>query len=172
MLKIAWIGEFNPFAFLSCPLCGRQEFVSLSLAGVWCDYCNTKFSVRHTAGDPGCVVDASTEYAYGPVYECPACGYSKASLEESCECPSHKVPMIIKKGYMSALQLKPAPSYYFILKTGDYASGWLHSLPGDVSFEHWKEHPSCSDKDLDNKWAAFQRTMKSRKTENVSECEE
>lgn len=54
-----------PFALIKCPLCSGTEFTSLDLASAWCDRCNTQFTVRPTAGDPGFVVDARwSHYSY------------------------------------------------------------------------------------------------------------
>lgn len=42
-----------------CPVCGKSKFTILEPAGsIWCEECNANFTVRHTAGDPGVVVDA------------------------------------------------------------------------------------------------------------------
>jgi DNA-directed RNA polymerase subunit RPC12/RpoP len=122
-IKIEWIGNFNPFDFIACPTCGGKEFTSLSLGSAWCDNCNTQFSVRHTAGDPGCVVDADTEDAYGPVFRCPTCSYQAATLAPGIHCPSCKKPMERKEGYSGALMENPPRKWCMILKTGDYCSG-------------------------------------------------
>ena len=54
-----------PFALIKCPLCSGAEFTSLDLASAWCNRCNTQFTVRPTAGDPGFVVDARwSHYSY------------------------------------------------------------------------------------------------------------
>ena len=57
--SVEFIGGFNPFEWpdMKCPVCGGEDFTSLSHSSVWCDKCNVKFVVRHTGGDPGCVVD-------------------------------------------------------------------------------------------------------------------
>jgi hypothetical protein len=48
-----------PFRLIQCPLCDSTTFVSVGFAGVWCDRCQAEFHVRHTAGDPGFVVDCT-----------------------------------------------------------------------------------------------------------------
>lgn len=154
-LKTEWIGNFNPFNWLTCPTCGKSDFTSLSGASVWCDACNTKFTVRHTAGDPGCVVDATTEAAYGPTFVCETCTFVTASLEQTVECPTCKAPMARRKGYSRALMENPPRQWYMVLKIGDYCSGWL--LAGDkVDIETMHSHPSCKDKCLQETWNTFQ----------------
>jgi hypothetical protein len=56
-LSLDTISHNPPFRLIKCPLCGGTEFTSLAFAEVWCDACNVQFNVRHTAGDPGFVVD-------------------------------------------------------------------------------------------------------------------
>jgi hypothetical protein len=56
-LSLDTIDRNPPFRLIKCPLCGGAEFTSLAFAEVWCDNCNVQFQVRHTAGDPGFVVD-------------------------------------------------------------------------------------------------------------------
>ena len=58
-LEITYVGGFNPFEWdeLFCPLCGNNHYVSISHAAVHCKDCCAQFSVRRTAGEPGCVVD-------------------------------------------------------------------------------------------------------------------
>jgi hypothetical protein len=56
-LSLDTISHNPPFRLIKCPLCGGSEFTSLAFAEVWCDACNVQFNVRHTAGDPGFVVD-------------------------------------------------------------------------------------------------------------------
>jgi len=49
-----------------CPVCGQSRFVKLEPGGgVWCKECNANFVIRHTAGDPGVVVDCFTEHVRG-----------------------------------------------------------------------------------------------------------
>jgi hypothetical protein len=54
-----------PFRLIQCPLCAGTAFTTVAFAKVWCDGCQAQFSVRHTAGDPGFVVDCSWPY-YDP----------------------------------------------------------------------------------------------------------
>lgn len=64
-LKQVPISGIKPFEFISCPVCGANEFTELVPAGgVTCDRCGAKFSVRHTGGDAGCVVDCDLEDIY------------------------------------------------------------------------------------------------------------
>jgi hypothetical protein len=51
-----------PFRLIQCPLCGGSDFTTVGFAEVWCDGCHAQFSVRHTAGDPGFVVDCTWRY--------------------------------------------------------------------------------------------------------------
>ncbi len=58
-LKTEPYSSIQPFWHIDCPVCGGDDFTELGAGGgVWCDECNTQFSVRGTSGDPGCVVDA------------------------------------------------------------------------------------------------------------------
>jgi len=52
-----------PFRLLQCPLCGGTHFTSVAFTTVWCDDCSVQLTVRHTAGDPGWVCDA-TNWSY------------------------------------------------------------------------------------------------------------
>lgn len=54
-----------PFRLIKCPLCWGTEFASVDFAQVWCNTCNANFTVRHTAGDPGFVVDCTWEHYSG-----------------------------------------------------------------------------------------------------------
>jgi hypothetical protein len=54
-----------PFRLIQCPLCAGTAFTTVAFAEVWCDGCQAQFSVRHTAGDPGFVVDCTWPY-YDP----------------------------------------------------------------------------------------------------------
>ncbi len=56
-LLLETISCLDPFTLIACPLCRGTEFTTMDLASVWCDRCNTQFSTRMTAGDPGVVVD-------------------------------------------------------------------------------------------------------------------
>ena len=74
-LSLETISRLDPFTLIACPLCRGTEFTTVDLAGVWCDTCNTQFTTRRTAGDPGVVVDADPAY-YWPVqarYIIPRC---------------------------------------------------------------------------------------------------
>ena len=56
-LSLEHIDTLAPFSLIRCPICGSYgQFASLDFAGVWCNCCNANFYVRHTAGDPGFVV--------------------------------------------------------------------------------------------------------------------
>jgi hypothetical protein len=58
-LKSDPYSTIQPFWHINCPVCGGDDFTELGTGGgVWCDECNTQFSVRGTSGDAGCVVDA------------------------------------------------------------------------------------------------------------------
>jgi hypothetical protein len=48
-----------PFRLIQCPLCGGTDFTTVAFAEVWCDGCQAQFTVRHTAGDAGFVLDAT-----------------------------------------------------------------------------------------------------------------
>ncbi|MCL4294217.1 MAG: hypothetical protein KJ077_00735 [Anaerolineae bacterium] len=63
-VQIEHIDHLPPFGLIKCPLCGGTEFVSVDFAAVYCSSCNTSFSVRHTAGDPGFVVDGSPRHTW------------------------------------------------------------------------------------------------------------
>jgi hypothetical protein len=64
-LALETISRLDPFALITCPLCRGVEFTTLDFASVWCDWCNTQFTTRMTAGDPGVVVDANpANYRY------------------------------------------------------------------------------------------------------------
>lgn len=63
-VQIEHIDHLPPFGLIKCPLCGGTEFVSVDFAAVYCRTCNTSFSVRHTAGDPGFVVDGSPRHMW------------------------------------------------------------------------------------------------------------
>ncbi len=64
-LRVRAISALDPFNIIACPMCGGNEFITLDFASVWCDRCDTRFTARETAGDPGVVVDADlTHYSY------------------------------------------------------------------------------------------------------------
>jgi hypothetical protein len=58
-LHVDHIDRLPPFRLIQCPLCGGTSFTTVDFAEVWCDECNARFTVRHTTGDPGFVVDLS-----------------------------------------------------------------------------------------------------------------
>lgn len=68
-LEVQTTSDLDPFRIISCPLCGSGEFTTIDFASVWCSHCNTRFTTRHTAGDPGVVVDADPCY-YNPYSAC------------------------------------------------------------------------------------------------------
>ncbi len=88
-----------------CPVCEGTEFVSLHGASAWCDECNAQFQVRHTAGDPGYVVDCFTKH-------CTA--YYKDEKRDYRKIAKEKIP----EGY----------AYLIDKEHGDY-SGWIISCP-------------------------------------------
>jgi len=55
------VSRHRPFRIIKCALCGGTDFSTLEYAGVYCDRCNTRYDVQHTAGDPGFVVRAHPE---------------------------------------------------------------------------------------------------------------
>jgi hypothetical protein len=65
-LRLESLSYLDPFTLIVCPLCRGTDFITVDLATVWCDTCNTCFTTRMTAGDPGVVVDADPAY-YRPV---------------------------------------------------------------------------------------------------------
>jgi hypothetical protein len=64
-VEVEHIDRQAPFKLIKCPLCWRTDFTSVDFARVWCDTCNATFTVRHTAGDPGFVVDCTWEHYSG-----------------------------------------------------------------------------------------------------------
>ncbi|MEZ4641623.1 MAG: hypothetical protein R3E31_02600 [Chloroflexota bacterium] len=58
-LQVEHVDRNAPFRLIQCPLCDGTTFVSVGFSGVWCDRCQAEFRVRHTAGDPGFVVDCT-----------------------------------------------------------------------------------------------------------------
>lgn len=56
-VQVEHIDHHPPFKLIKCPLCWKTDFTSVDFAQVWCDTCNATFTVRHTAGDPGWVIE-------------------------------------------------------------------------------------------------------------------
>jgi hypothetical protein len=156
-LTIEWIGNFNPFNFITCPLCGGNDFVSLSASSVWCSVCNTSFAVRETAGDPGCVVDAfMTEDTMGPKYNCKKCGKFTASFTDRPVCPLCGSNMGKDNDYWCCFPEDQRKKWYMVLKIGDYCSGWIQS--GGKTIEESYSHSSCEDHTLQSRWDDFQKS--------------
>lgn len=139
MLKIETINRrFCPFEWdgFLCPLCGKNEFTSLDHAGVYCDCCNARFEVRHTAGDPGCVVDCFCTkdhggHVYGPAYRCPTCdhgcGNDHARFDwQDKTCPHNlNHTMERRSGIWVPWNVpKSMERFCLVMKLGDYISGW------------------------------------------------
>ncbi len=61
-LCVEQVDATPPFRLIQCPLCSGTAFTTVAFAEVWCDSCHAQFSVRHTAGDPGFVVDCTWRY--------------------------------------------------------------------------------------------------------------
>jgi len=138
MLKVTYIGGFNPFDWesLICPVCGGNEYESISHTDVFCKQCNAQFVVRHTCGDPGCVVDCflspmpSGGDIYAPLWKCDDCGAEVTLFEwQEQVCPSnenhkklHRVEHVLK---VWKIPKDFPPYFYLILKRGDYCSGWI-----------------------------------------------
>jgi hypothetical protein len=61
-LRLESLSCLDPFTLIVCPLCRGTDLITVDLATVWCDTCNTRFTTRMTAGDPGVVVDADPAY--------------------------------------------------------------------------------------------------------------
>jgi hypothetical protein len=172
MLRIQFIGGFNPFAWpdFCCPLCEHREFTSLGHAGVYCDECNARFNVRDTAGDPGCVVDCFCTreqggFVYAPAYICEKCEDYPVRhglfdwQEKTCRRNLNHGDMTRDKGVSVPWKVLPQHErFYLILKTGDYCSGWLDGSshtpkrltrrgPTQEQWEAFQEHPdfrNCS----------------------------
>lgn len=170
MLKIEFIGGFNPFLWdkLTCPVCNGRNFTSVSMSGVYCDDCNCKFRVRDTAGDPGCVVDcfvgveSERVSVYAPLWECPHCKDSDRHARfdwQDLICPFNlnHGPMQRCKGTSGPWNRPDKfPDYfYLILKTGDYCSGWLLS-GGDLPRAKDRKGPTQKE------WEAFQASEEFR----------
>jgi hypothetical protein len=64
-VQVEHVNHHPPFKLIKCPLCWGIDFTSVDFAQVWCNTCNANFTVRHTAGDPGFVVDCSWEHYSG-----------------------------------------------------------------------------------------------------------
>lgn len=131
MLRCESVAGFNPFDWddLRCPFCGGNEFTSLDHAAVYCDDCDARFGVRPTAGDPGCVVDASVPRCgvYGTRHQC-KCGWRGGRLAWMNRCPScGGDDLTPEDGISSPVKLPDWESqgFYLVLKLGDYCSGWL-----------------------------------------------
>lgn len=56
-VQVEHIDHHPPFKLIKCPLCWGTDFTSVDFAQVWCDTCHATFTVRHTAGDPGWVIE-------------------------------------------------------------------------------------------------------------------
>jgi len=138
MLKINYIGEFNPFDWdaFRCPVCRKSQFESISHTGVFCGNCNAQFKVRCTGGDPGCVVDClicpplTRDSIYAPLWKCEECGAETALFEwQEQVCPSDQRHTKLRRvEHVSKVWEIPdgfPPYFYLILKRGEYCSGWL-----------------------------------------------
>jgi hypothetical protein len=148
-LEIKWIGGFNPFDFIKCPVCDGTNFLSLSATGVYCAGCNTRFQVRCTAGDPGCVVDAFTDQTEGPKHSCKDCGITLPVFGEDIpRCPSCGGEMEKDSG-LTTFPEGSQKTWYHILKRGDRSSGWLNA-------KTYEKHP---DGTRQEEWEAFQKAL-------------
>jgi hypothetical protein len=133
-------GNVNPFACKNfhCPLCASHDFTSQDFGAVYCDGCGARFSVRPTAGDPGCVVDcfatpADHAHVWAPVFECKQCTHG---TDRHVRFPWQDLtcPLNLNHGTMTQINqeatwtppTKALEKFYIILKTGDYCSGWLN----------------------------------------------
>jgi hypothetical protein len=148
-LKIHWIGNFNPFDFIKCPLCGCRKFTSLSCSSVWCDKCNTNFNVRYSAGDPGCVIDACMKYSNGPKHYCNECNISIPSLDTSPLCPKCGRKMARDHVYSMSFPREMQKQWYHILKVGDYSSGWLLQTNSYDTYREYLHPDGCRQRDWD-----------------------
>lgn len=148
MLTIEYIGDFNPFEWddLRCPICMGNKYTSLSHSSIYCDECNAKFTVRNTAGDPGCVIDCYLSRVHLRNYDCPKCEISGIGIntyklgDTEPRCITCGTPLKENSRYKyteykniqydkKKFPCGPPISYYLVLKIGDYCSGWL---PGAV----------------------------------------
>lgn len=127
MFKVEYIGNFNPFDWpdLKCPVCGKNEYTSLSHTSVWCDNCNAEFKVRYTAGDPGCVIDCLLTKVHWPKYVCKKCNYMTGTFDKIPSCPEHG-KMKRMEGVLTLIENKK-DYYYLVLKLGDSCSKWMHN---------------------------------------------
>ncbi len=138
--RISYAGGFNPFEWeaLRCPVCGSSEYVSQDYCVVYCVYCWAEFRVRHTAGDPGCVVDCFPNEVYAPLWECEECSERAGFFDwQEPACPKSKSHSMRKVEGLWKLWKHPntyPTSFYLILKIGDYCSGWL-AVPHDLKKE-------------------------------------
>lgn len=151
-LKIEYIGGFNPFEWeaMRCPVCKRNNFISKSHGAIFCQSCFAQFSVRSTAGDPGCVVDCFINLLplggsiLAPMWQCKDCGEKTSFFKwQKPTCPQNVYhTMEPVDGIFKHWQLPPGypEGFYLILKLGDYCSGWL-KVPGtdSVGFPKQKE---------------------------------
>ena len=160
--EIDLIGNFNPFEWdaLKCPVCGKNKFVSLSHSAIYCDYCNARFSVRYTAGDPGCVIDChvmeENRCIDGPKFRCLDCDATFGSLDEEPKCPEvpeHNIERV--NGIFTSVKLPDnyPERFCLILKIGDYCSSWGGCQYPDDPFK--RDYPTQEE------WNEFQkRTMR------------
>lgn len=151
MLKIMMIGGFNPFEFIYCPVCGGKHFTSLSFASVRCDQCNARFNVRYTGGDPGCVVDADArENVVAPEYVCNDCSNRMVTWDKPSACPQCAGVIEQKSKCLHGMGKDESRSFYWILKTGEYSSGWLRNRGCDL-----EDRPNCQ-----KEWDEYQEGLK------------
>ncbi|MBK9054684.1 MAG: hypothetical protein IPL78_28390 [Chloroflexi bacterium] len=67
-VQVEQVDLLPPFRLIQCPLCsgvaGQEPstFTTVGFTTLWCDRCQAQFHVRHTAGDPGFVVDCTWEH--------------------------------------------------------------------------------------------------------------
>ena len=140
-LEITYVGGFNPFEWdeLFCPLCGNNHYVSISHAAVHCKDCCAQFSVRRTAGEPGCVVDCFVKdppfegQIYAPLWRCRDCGAEMGFFDfERPVCPTSRDHKMVRVQGLTMPWVGKANSpqhFYIVLKLGGECSGWIR-LPG------------------------------------------
>ncbi|MCG8539525.1 MAG: hypothetical protein MJA82_06260 [Clostridia bacterium] len=104
-LKIEHITKIDIWDKNYCPVCGRKEFVSIHHASVWCNECNAEFSIRHTAGDPGYVIDCYVKFV-----------------------DNLYISINQYKAYRDIIQesLLDKEHLWLVDKESDYTSGWLY----------------------------------------------
>lgn len=170
MLKVEKLGGFNVFDWpaFKCPLCQGSEFVSHDHSAIWCVGCNAKFQTRHTAGDPGVVVDCyvaekqCNAFIYAPKHECKKCGVKKGLLDwQDKTCPKNMnhvmepVPNISLRWEVpdDMKDEQGETRFCLVLKLGDYCSGWMKCWK---SMDHLK-FPTQKE------WDAFQEQMESER---------